>query len=185
MTRKGEHFDAQVMVPADAAVLDLAERLLGEVETATGWKLAPARRPHIQVFPTLDAYRDTTGQPGWVAATTRGATIRLQPLATLRARGVLDSTLRHELLHMVMEPHTNERAPQWLREGLALYFDGSRAQPANRRLSDEEMERGLTNPRSQAEQQAAYAAARARVADLIREHGKDAVLHWLSSGVRL
>ncbi|MDP9267128.1 MAG: SpoIID/LytB domain-containing protein, partial [Acidobacteriota bacterium] len=84
ITRKSEHFDAQVMDTADAAVLDLAERLLGEVESATGW--TPPRRPRIQVFPTLDAYRDTTGQPGWVAATTRGATIRLQPLATLRAR---------------------------------------------------------------------------------------------------
>jgi len=185
-TRKSEHFDAQVMETADASVLDVAERLLGEVEKTTGWRLMPAtgRRPRIQVFPTLDAYRDTTGQPGWVAATTRGATIRLQPLATLRERGVLESTLRHELLHMVMEPHTNERAPQWLREGLALYFDGSPAAASQRPMSEAEMERGLTSPRSQAEQQAAYAAARARVAGLVREHGKDAVLGWLSGGAR-
>jgi len=184
-TRKSEHFDAQVMEMADASVLDLAERLLGEVEKATGWKLGAGRRPRIQGFPTLDAYRDTTGQPGWVAATTRGTTIRLQPLATLSGRGVLESTLRHELLHMVMEPHTNEHAPQWLREGLALYFDGSPAAAAERNMSDAEMERGMTSPRSQAEQQAAYAAARARVAGLIREHGKEAVLGWLSSGVAI
>lgn len=184
-TRKGDHFDAQVMEVADATILDVAERLLIQGETATGWKLAAVPRAKIQVFPTLDAYRDTTGQPGWVAATARGATLRLQPLATLRARGVLESTLRHELLHMIMEPHTNARSPQWLREGLALYFDGSRPQPAGRRVTDDEMESGLMRPRNQAEQQASYAAARARVAALIREHGRDAVLRWLSSGVPL
>ena len=54
-TRKSDHFDAQVTSDADAAVLDLAERLLAEVEADTGWKLV--RRPAIQVFPTLDAYR--------------------------------------------------------------------------------------------------------------------------------
>ena len=86
---------------------------------------------------------------------------------------------------MVMEPHTDARAPQWLREGLALYFDGSRALAATRKMSDEELERGLAHPRDQAEQQAAYAAARARVAGAIREHGKDSVLHWLSSGIPL
>src|SRR4051812_35942309 len=186
-TRKSDHFDAQVTSDADAAVLDLAERLLAEVETATGWKLS--RRPTIQVFPTLDAYRDTTGQAGWVAATTRGTTIRLQPLATLRGRGALETTLRHELLHLIMEPHTNEHAPLWLREGLALYFDGSRpsAQSTASRsaMTAEEIERALTRPRDQAEQQAAYAAARARVVALVREHGKDAVLRSLSSGVML
>ncbi|HSE48616.1 MAG TPA: SpoIID/LytB domain-containing protein [Terriglobales bacterium] len=177
LTRKSSRFDALVATAADAAVLDLAERLLHDAESAIGWKLA--QRPRLQVFPTLDAYRDTTGQPGWIAASTRGATIRLQPLATLRARSALESTLRHELLHMILEEHAVESAPLWLREGLALYFDGSPAPPARRQFNDAELDRALTQPRDQAEQQAAYAAARARVAALIREQGKAAVLRRL------
>lgn len=179
--RASARLDARVTDTADAAVLDLAERMLGEVESATGWKLAPRPRAVIQVFPTLDAYRDTTGQPGWVAASTRGATIRLQPLAALRSRRVLESTLRHELLHLVLEAHAGRRAPLWLREGLALYFDGSPAPPARRQFDDAALERALTQPRDQAEQQAAYAAARARVAALIREQGKEAVLRQLEA----
>jgi stage II sporulation protein D len=180
--RKSEHFDALVTDTSDAAVLDVAERVLGELEAATGWKLA--QRPKLQVFATLDAYRDTTGQPGWVAATTRGTTIRLQPLGTLRAHSALESTLRHELLHLVLEPHTDRRAPLWLREGLALYYDGA-PHAAGRTMSDEAMESALEHPRDAAEQQAAYAAARARVAALIREHGKEAVLGWLAGGAPL
>jgi stage II sporulation protein D len=178
-TRKSARFDALITDPTDAAVLDLAEHLLAEAEAATGWKLAQ-QHLRIQVFPTLDAYRDTTGQPGWVAASSRGSTVRLQPLATLRVRGVLESTLRHELLHMILEARAAKQAPLWLREGLALYFDGSPAPPTGARpLSPEEIERGLTSPRDQREQQAAYAAARARVAALIHEHGKEAVLRRL------
>jgi len=176
-TRQSARFDVLVTSDADATVLDLAERALAEAEAATGWKLA--RRPRLQVFPTLDAYRDTTGQPGWVAAATRGATIRLQPLAPLRARGALESTLRHELLHMLLEARAARDAPLWLREGLALYFDGSRAAPATRRFTDEELERALASPRDQAEQQAAYAAARARVAQMVKAQGKEAVLRRL------
>jgi stage II sporulation protein D len=180
-TRKSDHFDALVTSEADASVLQVAERLLKEVEGDTSWQMG--KRPQIQVFPTLDAYRDTTGQPGWVAATTRGATIRLQPLNVLKQHGVLETTLRHELLHLVMEPHAGKNTPAWLKEGLALYFDGSPARPA-RAMTDAEMERALTAPRDQAEQQAAYGGARARVAGMIRDKGKEAVLRQFAGAAR-
>ncbi len=82
---------------------------------------------------------------------------------------------------MILEAQASPKAPLWLREGLALYFDGSPAQ-SSRPMSEEQMEKILTAPQSQAEQQAAYAAARQRVADLIKQKGKDAVLATLAAG---
>jgi hypothetical protein len=50
-------------------------------------------------------------------------------------------------------------------------------------LTDKQMEEILTNPGTREKQEKAYAAARARVASLIQQNGKTAVLDWLSSGI--
>jgi len=55
------------------------------------------------VYPTIAIYRDATGAPGWVAASTLGNVIRLQPISTLQRTHALDSTLRHEFLHLLIE----------------------------------------------------------------------------------
>jgi stage II sporulation protein D len=138
----------------------------------------------LQVFPTLDRYRDATGQPGWVAATTRGQTVRLQPLAQLRKRSILESTLRHEFFHLLIEPHARSSTPLWFREGLVLYL----AEPSKRNsrpvtFTDKEIEEILRNPGTREKQEKAYVAARSRVASLIQQNGSSAVLDWLSSGI--
>src|SRR5207302_8220122 len=65
-----------------------------------------------------------TGQPWWAAAATRGNRIELQPVAILKRRGVLFTTLRHELAHVVIDSAGNNRAPRRLEEGLAIYLAG-------------------------------------------------------------
>ena len=45
------------------------------------------------------------------------------PLASLRERGVLDRTIRHELVHLMADPILRERSA-WVREGAAIYFAG-------------------------------------------------------------
>ena len=121
--RLSERFELESIAPdQDAFVLAIAGRILKEDEDTAGW--TSRSRVTLQVFATLDEFRDTTGQPGWVAASTRGNTIRLQPLAQLRARSILESTLRHELFHVLVESKAAAGTPLWFREGLVLYFTG-------------------------------------------------------------
>ncbi len=99
-TLPGESIDVITTNQADAAVLlPIAERALRLAAERTGWSLSG--RPQVKVFPTIAIYRDATGEPGWVAASTRGNMIRLQPLAVLQRTNALESTLRHEFLHMM------------------------------------------------------------------------------------
>jgi stage II sporulation protein D len=181
--RASERFELLSTAPEeDSALLPDAERILKEDETAIGWRLS--FRARLQVFPTLDRYRDVTGQPGWVAATTRGQTVRLQPIAELRRRSILESTLRHEFFHLLIEARARSNTPLWFREGLVLYFsepDKRNFQQAQ--LTDKETEEILRNPGTREKQGKAYSAARARVALLIQQHGKNSVLDWLSSGI--
>jgi len=48
---------------------------------------------------------------------------QLLPLAVLRDRGVLERTIRHELVHVMADAALGKR-PVWVREGAAIYFAG-------------------------------------------------------------
>ena len=166
----------------DAGILPIAERILKEDEEAIGWKAGAGVR--LQVYATLDSYRDTTGQPGWVAASTRGRTIRLQPLAELKKRSIVESTLRHEIFHLLVEAKAKAATPLWFREGIVLFFSSPNVTgTAAVSLTDEQIETVLRQSRNRDEVQKAYVAAQSRVAALVQEHGKETVLSWLSGGI--
>ena len=181
--RGGERLELLSTQPdVDASILPIAERVLKEDEAAIGWKTSAGLR--LQIYATLDAYRDTTGQPGWVAASTRGKTIRLQPLAELQKRSILESTLRHEIFHVLVEAKAKAATPLWFREGIVLFLSNSNgAGTTAAAMTDEEIEAVLRQPRNHEEAQKAYAAAQSRVAGLIEERGKETVLGWLSGGI--
>lgn len=181
--RSDEHFDlVSTNSDSDSQILPIAERILREDEYNIGWQISS--RVKLQVFPSLDSYRNTTGQSGWVAASTRGQTIRLQPVEELRKRSVLESTLRHELYHLLVEAHAAPKTPMWYREGLVLYFskpnsgDGSAAS-----MSADEIERILPHGDSRENMEKAYSSAQMIVANLIQRHGKQTALKWLSEGL--
>jgi stage II sporulation protein D len=181
--RSDERFDLISTDPdGDSSIFPVAERLLREAEDNVGWRVP--FRIRLQVFSTLDNYRDTTGQPGWVAASTRGQTVRLQPLADLRKRLILDSTLRHELYHLLVEAHTARNVPLWFREGLTLHLSSPEvadAPPSS--LTIDQIEQILKHGDTRENMQKAYASAQKIVAALVQQHGKEAVLGWLSSGL--
>src|SRR5207245_3362905 len=119
-------------------------------------------------LPTLDIrlnestgdFTARTGQPWWAAAATKGNRIELQPVAILKRRGVLFTTLRHELAHVVIDSVSNNRAPRWLEEGFAIYLAGegsSFARYATKtKLLPEEIEKRLQHPSSQQEMRTLY-----------------------------
>jgi len=175
----GESLDLLTTNREDAAVLlPAAERALRFAKERTGWEINV--RPQIKVFPTIAIYRDATGEPGWVAASTMGSMVRLQPISTLQRTHALDSTLRHEFLHMLIESQSGRKTPLWLREGLAIYLSNPEGvKPA--KVDVDALERQLHSLRSEQEMRAAYRSCAAAVADAVAKNGLSAVLAWVNA----
>lgn len=165
----------------DAEVVTAATEALAKLQTDLGWNLD--FKVQLRVFPSMETYRNTTGQPGWIAAYTRGHIISLQPLATLKEKGILESTLRHELTHLLVESRARAATPLWFREGLVLYLSEPEKNAPPLEMSPETLEKMMESPPDQESQQRAYAAARTRVARLVKQNGREVVLHWLSTGL--
>jgi stage II sporulation protein D len=167
----------------DRALVPLATTMMHESEESTGLVYNGAAK--LKVYPTVAAFRDATGEPGWVAASTRGRTVRLQPTDVLRDAGTLENTLRHELLHILVESHAKAGTPLWYREGLVLYLAQQNAVMRNGATFDGvgALEKALRAPASEQELRQAYAEAQSRVAKLAQEHGKEKLVNWLKSGI--
>jgi stage II sporulation protein D len=104
-TRLGGEFVAVMSTQPnqDATLVEKAERLARLLSERT--KLPLPAKIEIRIYPDLDTFRNATAAPGSVAGLTRGSRIDLQPVSVLRTRGVFESTLRHELLHVLVENH--------------------------------------------------------------------------------
>ncbi len=167
----------------DRSLLTLATGFMHESEENTG--LLYRASPRLKIYPTVAAFRNSTGEPGWVAASTRGRTIQMQPSDVLREAGTLENTIRHELLHMLIDSYALPGTPLWFREGLVLYLTAPNASSQRSETFDDlkSLERALRSRASEEELRRAYAGARARVAQLARQHGKQTVLDWIQNGL--
>lgn len=169
----------------DGFLVGEAERLMHELESDTGWRFRT--QPQLRIYPSVAVFRDATGKPGWVAASTSGRVIRMQPVATLRSAGQLEETLRHELLHLLLESHAHPSLPLWFREGLVLVLSENAAdRTAPAAATDLALlDRMLLEARTQDELRRAYLAAQAQVRLLIGKFGKAKVLGWVERGLPL
>ena len=179
-TLPGESVDVITTNPSDATtLLPLAERAMRFATERVGWSFSG--RPQIKVFPTIAIYRDATGEPGWIAASTRGSMIRLQPLNTLQRSNVLESTLRHEFLHMVLESQASSKAPLWLREGLVIYLENpDSVRPATEDAAT--LDARLRSAKTETEMRVAYRESAAAVAEFVSRNGLPSALSWLKTG---
>ena len=164
--------------PAEESVPAAAEKALAEAERRSGRIIR--MRPLVRVYPSVATFRNATGEPGFVAASTRGRTIRLQPAGRLLAEGRLESILLHEMLHIALARKSGAPLPRWLEEGLALWLEEPLAKPAP---LDAATEQRLLRPASEAQLRSAYANARAAVALLVSRMGRETVLSWVDSGI--
>jgi SpoIID/LytB domain protein len=165
-----EHF--RVTYPADVDRRD-TNQVLSTLESARADFLRRANAASISIgdLPTLEIrlnestgdFTAHTGQPWWAAAATKGNRIELQPVALLKRRGVLTTTLRHELAHVVIDAVSHNHAPRWLEEGFAIYLAGEGSMftryQGKRALPPEELEKRIERPGSQQEMRALYADA--------------------------
>lgn len=144
-----------------------------------------AQLPSVDIFvnETTGDFVGRTGQPPWSAGASKGNRIELQPLAILKRRKVLSTTLRHEFVHVVIEAIGSGRTPRWLAEGLAIHFAGEGplvSRHAGKELSTEQVEQRLVTAKSPEEMKAAYAAAYGAVRRMITAEGEPNVWRRLS-----
>jgi hypothetical protein len=188
LTLRSEDF--RINYPSTVSQRDV-EGLLTLLQSSRKSLLARASAAGIKVqFPALEVVvNETTGDfvgrsglPAWAAAATRGNKIELQPIETLKRRRILETTLRHELVHTLVDIVSHERAPRWLAEGLALYLAGegpllARYEP-RKRMSVEEIDKQLgysTWTVSAEDMRTVYAAAYGEVSRLIKREGEASV----------
>ena len=141
-------------------------------------------RLEVRLNESTGDFTSRTGQPWWAAAATEGSRIELQPATVLKQRGVLSTTLRHELAHVMIDSVSNKRAPRWLEEGFALYLAGEGRMisryATQSRLREDELEQRLQHPRTQVEMRMLYAEAYVMVAEMIRRQGESKVWNKLT-----
>ena len=151
------------------AIVGLATRARDDL--ARQLSVAQPAKLTLRFHPTVEAYHRVTGQEWYTAGATMDGEIHFVPLTVLRERGVLERTLRHEIVHRLTSEALSSR-PLWVREGVAVYFAGERPVPGTRDASgpldsrrvecpkDEELRR----PQSPGALRNAYARAGACVA---------------------
>jgi hypothetical protein len=135
-----------------------------------------ATRIRVRAWESTAEFIRATRQPGWVAASNDGRVIDLQPLDLLNRKGILDSTLRHELTHLVVRRRRAPEVPRWYEEGLVLYLTGEPPGDSTSALDRRRgLELSLTEPRSESEMRAAYTVALQRVREFARRYGEAAL----------
>ena len=161
-----------------------AEQLLGLLVESRTELLRSAKAAGIVVdFPKIEVvvnattgdFVGRTGMPPWAAAGTKNNRIELQPLRILKQRRILETTVRHELVHVLIETIGGGRTPRWLTEGLAIHLAGEgrwmESHAPEKSVSIEAVERALASATSREEMRSAYAAAYQLVRELIRDEG--------------
>lgn len=163
----------------DRSLLAQAERLSRSLTQRTNLLLP--REIEIRLYPDIETFRNATGEPGWVTAHTAGNRIHLQPISVLRSRGVLEPTLRHELLHVLLESQAAPELPVWFREGLVGFLE-NRKRGAHVPASNPD-DAGLRQVEDAQRARRAYMDAALRVAELAERYGEATVLTWLKRGL--
>jgi SpoIID/LytB domain protein len=107
------------------AILKQTLKARDELARALG---VPAPRVVLRFHPTTDDYERVTGQAWFTSGAVVNNELHLLPLTVLRDRGMLDRTIRHELVHVMADAALGKR-PVWVREGAAIYFAGEQMIP--------------------------------------------------------
>ena len=139
--------------------------------------------PTVQELPSTELFRQTTGEPGWMLASTRGSNVFLQPATVRQNNGGTETLLLHEFLHVLVEQQAGEHAPLWLREGLVETLANSGQFRGD--MPAKELEAALAHPADAAASRQAHQVAAWMAAQLCTRYGMAAVRGFLRNGVPL
>jgi len=127
---------------ASEAQMVLENGARAENELRKKYHFAAVLPVEIRLTRTTFEFCQLTGRAWWQASIYRHRVIYLQPVRVLRERGILATTVRHELMHHLIEESTKGHSPYWLQEALAIYNSGEIAflKPARRKTQSRELE---------------------------------------------
>jgi len=108
------------------------ETLKARDDLARALGVTPPAPVTLRFHATTDEYEQATDRAWFTSGAFVNGELHLLPLAVLRDRGVLDRTIRHELVHQMTDGIFAGR-PQWVREGAAIYFAAAKALPGETR----------------------------------------------------
>ncbi len=173
------HF--QLTYPQSIGARD-AEQVLGILESSRSEFLRRVAAAGIQArFPNMEVvinkttgdFVGRTGMPPWAAAATKNNRMELQPLPLLKRRRILETTLRHELVHVLVDSIGGGQTPRWLAEGMAVHLAGEgKMLGQNNSSSVEAVEQALASAKSAEEMRSAYAAAYKLVKEMVQAQGE-------------
>ncbi|EYB67287.1 hypothetical protein DEIPH_ctg045orf0018 [Deinococcus phoenicis] len=130
----------------------------------------------LEAASSADDFARRTGEPWFVAATTRNGVIHTQRLGALAAANRLRFTVRHEAFHAA-QPRA---LPRWLAEGLARLFSGEAARDPQTATGLEHVPEAKLNTllalRNESGLTAAYREATRRARRLVAARGWAGVL---------
>jgi stage II sporulation protein D len=177
-----EHFELVYPVSQEPWVKQTLDALEQAREALGAHAEVLPSRVRVATWGSVGEFIRGTGQPGWMAASSDGNSIALQPLELLARKRILDQTVRHELTHLVVHRLRAQGVPGWFEEGLVLYLTGERIDaPVRTLIPTSQLEHAITQPRSEAEMKTAYAQALERVQRLARQQGEPDLWRTLQS----
>jgi SpoIID/LytB domain protein len=126
-----------------AVITSLVRHERDELARALGVE-APSRLT-IRFHPTTDAFERMSGRPWFTLGSTGQNDLQFVPLTVLRDRGILERTIRRQLVHALADAALEGR-PAWVRDGAAAYFAESGDSSSSRLACPVDVE--LTRPLS-------------------------------------
>jgi hypothetical protein len=126
-----------------AVITALVRRERDELARALG--VETPSRLNIRFHPTTDAFERMSGRPWFTLGSTGQNDLQFVPLTVLRDRGILERTIRRQLVHALADAALEGR-PAWVRDGAAAYFAEAGDSPSSRLACPVDVE--LTRPLS-------------------------------------
>jgi tetratricopeptide (TPR) repeat protein len=182
----GDHFTVLFEGPAEAALAAKAVEIL----EAAYWRIGSALHTYppevvTVVLYTREQFRDVTQSPDWAGGAFDGR-IRVPVRGALENLAAFERVLTHEYTHAVVRSLASRGVPQWLNEGLAMYFEGGdlavhveRARHAEQPHPLTTLERSFANMDGNAAA-LAYAQSATAVKRLMDEAGAPAIVGILT-----
>jgi tetratricopeptide (TPR) repeat protein len=181
-----DHFTVLFEGPAEA---ELAAKAL-EILEAAYWRIGSTLYTYptdvvTVVLYTREQFRDVTRAPDWAGGAYDGR-IRVPVLGALNDRRAFERVLAHEFTHALVKTLSPRGVPQWLNEGLAMYFEGADLTPLVERVRAAESRHSLAALErpfigmNDAAAALAYAQSAAAVKLLMDEAGAPAIVGLLT-----
>jgi hypothetical protein len=172
---------------AQGDVQTVADILEMSYATLTSRRQMPLRQNRIDVsiHASTPHYVQSAKVKWFMGGIYRDNTIHLQPPAVLQKRGILETTLTHELVHALLDDASHHGLPLWLNESAAVYFSGEMNRlkiPASLGVSRfHDLEKRIRTARSKSELDKTYYLLGLTMKFFIEEYGESKVQAVLSS----